>query len=201
MISEDKFIEHCEVHTNFYGTAKAQITSIQESKKIPLLDIDVQGAVKFHNAFPDSNFVAILPPSVDSLKQRLVGRGTETEETLKTRIGNATSELDQIMAQKDIFQYRVTNDKLEEANIVLKNLVQALYSDELHNEKPSVFFVLGGPGSGKGTQCAKLVTDYGFVHLSAGDLLRAEAASGSEHGEMINKMIAEGAIVPVKVTC
>ena len=66
MISEDKFIEHCEVHTNFYGTAKAQITSIQESKKIPLLDIDVQGAVKFHNAFPDSNFVAILPPSADT---------------------------------------------------------------------------------------------------------------------------------------
>lgn len=48
------------------------------------------------------------------------------------------------------------------------------------NEKPTVFFVLGGPGAGKGTQCAKLVENCGFVHLSAGDLLRAEMASGSD---------------------
>lgn len=47
-------------------------------------------------------------------------------------------------------------------------------------EKPQVFFVLGGPGSGKGTQCAKLAQNKGFVHLSAGDLLREERDSGSE---------------------
>ena len=52
----------------------------------------------------------------------------------------------------------MTNDKLEEANRVLGNLVQVLYSDELKaSGKPVVFFVLGGPGVGKGTQCAKLV--------------------------------------------
>ena len=54
-----------------------------------MLDIDVVGALKFNKAFPDSNFVSILPPSIDSLRERLVGRGTETEETLKTRLGNA----------------------------------------------------------------------------------------------------------------
>ena len=58
-----------------------------------------------------------------------------------------------------------------------------------------------GPGAGKGTQCAKLVADYGYVHLSAGDLLRAERASGSEHGELIQKIIDEGSIVPVAITC
>lgn len=68
------------------------------------------------------------------------------------------------------------------------------------HEKPVVIFVLGGPGSGKGTNCARIVQDYGFVHLSAGDLLREEMASGSPHGEMIKTMIKEGKIVPSEVT-
>ena len=54
-----------------------------------------------------------------------------------------------------------------------------------------------GPGAGKGTQCAKLVEKYGFVHLSVGDLLRAERDSGSPNGDLINSYIAEGKIVPV----
>ncbi|CCD23674.1 bifunctional uridylate/adenylate kinase NDAI_0C00140 [Naumovozyma dairenensis CBS 421] len=65
----------------------------------------------------------------------------------------------------------------------------------------SVIFVLGGPGAGKGTQCAKLVEDYGFVHLSAGDLLRAEQArEGSEYGTLIKHYIKEGLIVPQEIT-
>lgn len=63
-----------------------------------------------------------------------------------------------------------------------------------------MLFVLGGPGAGKGTQCARLVADYGFVHLSAGDLLRAERDSGSPDGAMITQFINEGKIVPVEVT-
>ncbi|KAJ7526088.1 hypothetical protein O6H91_17G080800 [Diphasiastrum complanatum] len=63
-----------------------------------------------------------------------------------------------------------------------------------------IVFVLGGPGSGKGTQCAKIAENYGFVHLSAGDLLRAEIDSGSENGTMIQNMIKEGKIVPAEVT-
>lgn len=66
--------------------------------------------------------------------------------------------------------------------------------------KPTVVFVLGGPGSGKGTQCANIVKQFNFVHLSAGDLLRAERDSGSKHGEMINNMIKAGQIVPSEVT-
>jgi UMP-CMP kinase len=65
----------------------------------------------------------------------------------------------------------------------------------------SVVFVLGGPGAGKGTQCANLVRDYGFVHLSAGDLLRAEQdRKGSEFGELIKGYIKDGKIVPMEVT-
>ena len=63
-----------------------------------------------------------------------------------------------------------------------------------------VIFVLGGPGSGKGTQCAKLVEKYAAAHFSAGDLLRAEVQAGSEQGTMIDRMIKAGEIVPAQVT-
>lgn len=68
--------------------------------------------------------------------------------------------------------------------------------------KPNVIFVLGGPGAGKGTQCSKIVEQFGHVHLSAGDLLRAErAAPGSEFGELIEGHLVNGTIVPVEITC
>ncbi|KAF7338526.1 Uridylate kinase [Mycena venus] len=67
--------------------------------------------------------------------------------------------------------------------------------------KVTVLFVLGGPGAGKGTQCSHLVEDFGFCHLSAGDLLRAEQhREGSKFGELIQTCIKEGTIVPMEVT-
>ncbi|XP_074263567.1 UMP-CMP kinase 3-like [Silene latifolia] len=75
---------------------------------------------------------------------------------------------------------------------------------DAHNEesgkKVTVVFVLGGPGSGKGTQCANIVQHFGYTHLCAGDLLRAEIKSGSENGTMIQTIIKEGKIVPSEVT-
>lgn len=65
---------------------------------------------------------------------------------------------------------------------------------------PTVVFVLGGPGAGKGTQCANIVRDFEFVHLSAGDLLRAHMKSGSPEGNMVADMIKQGQIVPSEVT-
>ncbi|CAN0307912.1 unnamed protein product, partial [Hapterophycus canaliculatus] len=66
--------------------------------------------------------------------------------------------------------------------------------------KPPVVFVLGGPGSGKGTQCERLAKEYGYVHLSAGELLRQERASGSSDGQLIDEYIREGRIVPVAIS-
>jgi len=72
----------------------------------------------------------------------------------------------------------------------------------MSNSKPNVIFVLGGPGAGKGTQCSKIVENFGYVHLSAGDLLRAERRSeGSQYGELIEHHITNGTIVPVEITC
>ncbi|KRX02641.1 P-loop containing nucleoside triphosphate hydrolase [Pseudocohnilembus persalinus] len=66
--------------------------------------------------------------------------------------------------------------------------------------KPKVFFVLGGPACGKGTQCQYLNEDFGFKHISAGDCLREEQSSGSPDADLINKHIADGTIVPNEIT-
>ncbi|XP_043270694.1 UMP-CMP kinase [Venturia canescens] len=69
-------------------------------------------------------------------------------------------------------------------------------------KKPEILFVLGGPGSGKGTTCFDITKKFGYVHLSAGDLLREERAKpGSEFGELIEDHIRNGTIVPVAITC
>jgi len=65
---------------------------------------------------------------------------------------------------------------------------------------PEVVFVLGPPGAGKGTQCSKISERYGYIHLSAGDLLRAERASGSVNGDLIQEYITNGQIIPVAIT-
>lgn len=65
---------------------------------------------------------------------------------------------------------------------------------------PKITFVLGGPASGKGTQCAKLVEEFGYTHISTGDLMRAEIASGSAEGAEIKKIVAEGGLVPHELT-
>ncbi|KAJ4706196.1 UMP-CMP kinase [Melia azedarach] len=70
----------------------------------------------------------------------------------------------------------------------------------IKGKAPFISFVLGGPGSGKGTQCEKIVENYGFTHLSAGDLLRREIASNGEYSTMILNIIKEGKIVPSEVT-
>jgi len=73
---------------------------------------------------------------------------------------------------------------------------------EASKTSPIIIFVLGGPGSGKGTQCELLTERYDCVHLSAGDLLRAEQSKeGSPFSELINSCITNGKIVPVAITC
>ncbi|XP_055821121.1 UMP-CMP kinase 3-like [Solanum dulcamara] len=67
-------------------------------------------------------------------------------------------------------------------------------------KKVKIVFVIGGPGSGKGTQCKKIAQQFGYTHLSVGELLRQEISSGSETGSMIQKIMKEGKLVPTDVT-
>ena len=71
----------------------------------------------------------------------------------------------------------------------------------MSEDKYKVIFIVGPPGVGKNTQCDKLVEKYKLIHFGAGDLLRAEAKKDTEEGKLINSIISQGKIVPVKITC
>merc|ERR1712154_528668 len=83
---------------------------------------------------------------------------------------------------------QVSNMALERKNIDKSPLTKAGLP---------VIWVLGGPGCGKGTQCDKIVAQYGYTHLSSGDLLREEVASGSDRGKTLNAMMEKGDLVPL----
>ena len=100
-------------------------------KKIPLLDIDLQGALKFQKVFPQSNFFAILPPSIDALNLRLVKRGSETSEKIEVRLKNAEWEIPGLLDDKFIFNYRIVNQDLDLSKKTIEILIATLYSKEL----------------------------------------------------------------------
>eukprot|EP01084_Bolivina_argentea_P053844 98786_1 len=100
-----------------------------------------------------------------------------------------------------VTNYNNKNKDLNMGNCQQQSIItEEKKDDNISSTKPQVFFVLGGPGAGKGTQCANLVNEFGLIHLSAGDLLRAERNSGSSDAELINNCIKDGKIVPVAIT-
>lgn len=93
-------------------------------------------------------------------------------------------------------------DQLKICQAFCTEIIKPPVEGEGHSRRisPFVAFVLGGPGSGKGTQCLKIAETFGFDHIGAGDLLRKEIYSGSENGDMIQKLMKEGSIAPSEVT-
>lgn len=83
-----------KVHGNYYGTSIAAVESVQKEGKICILDIDIQGVMKVKESSLMPRYLFISPPSMEELEKRLRGRGTETEEAIKKRLGNAKKELD-----------------------------------------------------------------------------------------------------------
>jgi len=112
-IQHNAFIEWEMVYEGkYYGTLASEINRIWKEEKVPLLDIDVQGAVHVQQEHREQTLsIFIEPPSVDELKRRLSSRGTETPESLATRVNKATYEL----SFKDHFDKVIVNDDLEKA--------------------------------------------------------------------------------------
>lgn len=115
-----EFVEWAEVYKNYYGTSKHRIEELQGKGKSVILDIDVQGAVQLQK-LPDfeATYLFISPPSLEELRNRLVGRGTETEASLNTRINNAEHEL----TFQDRYDQVVLNDDLDHATQVFLMLL------------------------------------------------------------------------------
>ena len=114
MISEEKFVEYEEVYAgSFYGTLKSEVERIWAKGHTIIFDIDVQGGVNLKRIFGDQAFsVFIQAPSVEILRERLVGRGTDTDEAIERRVAKAASEME-FAAGK--FDYTLINDDLTTA--------------------------------------------------------------------------------------
>jgi guanylate kinase len=112
-IHEENFIEWEMVYEGkYYGTFKSELQRIWNENKIPLLDIDVTGAIHVHEQFNNNCLTLFIePPSIDELKKRLHSRGTESLESLQTRLNKAVFEL----SFKHQFNKIIINDNLEEA--------------------------------------------------------------------------------------
>jgi guanylate kinase len=112
-IQHNEFVEWEMVYEGkYYGTLKAELERIWQQNKIPVLDIDVKGAIHVQQQYPQSSLsLFIQPPSVDELKKRLESRGTETAESLAARVNKAAYEI----SFKDQFNKLITNDDLQRA--------------------------------------------------------------------------------------
>lgn len=122
MIEENAFLEYMHVFgMNYYGTPKAFVESERDKGNHVILEIDVQGAMKVKEACPDAVMVFIAPPSLKILKDRLVGRGTETQESIDVRTATALEELKQLPK----YDYMVVNDVVDEAVAEMESILCA----------------------------------------------------------------------------
>jgi len=112
-IATDAFLEWEEVYEDmFYGTLKSEVERIWENGKVVIFDVDVVGGINIKKHFGEQALaVFVTPPSIDELKNRLQGRGTETTESLQKRLGKAEAEI----AQQDAFDIVIVNDDLDTA--------------------------------------------------------------------------------------
>lgn len=115
------FLEYAEVFGNFYGTPKMEVLELLDQGIDVLLEIDVQGALQIKEVYPEAVLVFILPPSMEELRARLTGRGTETQDVVERRLGEAAKELSFVKE----YDYAVVNDDLEEAIENVKNVIRA----------------------------------------------------------------------------
>ena len=115
------FLESAEVHGNMYGTLKSEIHALLEGGQHAVMDIDVQGARQFVSAFPESVLVFLLPPSAETLLNRLTGRNSESRSAVLRRLMGARDELSSVGA----YQYVVVNDDLERAYTQVSAIVDA----------------------------------------------------------------------------
>jgi len=121
-IEEGYFLEWAEVHGNFYGTSKRQIDAAMKKGQIVFLDIDVQGYELVKKAYPDiTTGVFVTTPNQEVLKDRLLKRGTETEESMNVRMFNALREMEKI----EEYDYLLINDDFEEAKEFLRSIAIA----------------------------------------------------------------------------
>ncbi len=128
-IAEDGLIEYAEYCGNYYGTPRAYVEQQLNCGKDVILEIEIQGALKVKEKFPDALLLFVMPPSANELKRRLIGRGTETAEVIDRRLQRAAEESEGIEA----YDYLVINDDLQECTEEIHGIVRTARNAAMRN--------------------------------------------------------------------
>ena len=121
MIADGAFLEYADVYGNYYGTPLAPIEKRRAAGEDVLLEIDTQGALNVMERCPDGTFIFLLPPSLEELHRRIMGRGTESEESLARRLAAARDEI--LLGKR--YRYAVLNDAVEAATERIQTILAA----------------------------------------------------------------------------
>ena len=121
MIAKGELIEYAKYVENYYGTPRDYVEKKLDEGRDVILEIEIQGALNVKKMFPDTLLLFVTPPSADELKKRLVGRGTETMDVIRSRMERACEEADGM----ENYDYLIINDDLEtcvdELHAVIQN--------------------------------------------------------------------------------
>ncbi|GIO65444.1 guanylate kinase [Paenibacillus sp. JTLBN-2024] len=121
MMQNNELLEYAEYVGNYYGTPRDFVEKTLESGKDIILEIEVQGALQVKEKFPQGVFIFLLPPSLDELKDRIVGRGTENQATIDHRMSVAVDEI----GLMEHYDYAVVNDEIDSACKRIESIIVA----------------------------------------------------------------------------
>lgn len=129
MIAKDELIEYARYVDNYYGTPKTYVKEQLEAGKDVILEIEIQGALKVKEKFPDTLLLFVTPPTARELRARLKGRGTETEDVIDGRMRRAKEEAEGM----DQYDYLIVNDVLEECVAQVHQIIQGEHRRSCRN--------------------------------------------------------------------
>jgi len=131
MVNSSAFLEHAQVFDNYYGTSQQHVEQLLLQGLDVILEIDWQGARQVRKLFPDSQSIFILPPSLVALRERLTGRGQDSDEVIDRRMKDAVSE----MSHYAEFDYLVVNDDFDVALRELSGIFSTNRLRQMHQER------------------------------------------------------------------
>ncbi len=121
LIQKDELVEYAEYVENYYGTPRAYVEEQLEKGKDVILEIEIQGAMKVKEKNPEALFIFVTPPSMEELKRRLIGRGTESMEVINSRLLKAREEAQWM----EHYDYLAINDTVEECMECMHQIIQS----------------------------------------------------------------------------
>ena len=128
MMEQDALIEYAQYVNHYYGTPKEYVLSQMEQGKDVLLEIEIQGALKVKERFPEAILIFVMPPNAEELKRRLIGRGTESMDVINARLRRAVEEAEGM----DSYDYILINDEISSCTEQLHKMIAVQHLSLIH---------------------------------------------------------------------